>query len=168
SAALLRLPESRLDMVRAGTLLYGQYPSADVPRLSGLQTKTWLMQARVVFVHDLSPGSPVGYGAEITVKRKTRAAVLPIGFADGFAVSPNSLFRGTRGLRAVLKQDQPHVFLQGYKAPVLGRVAMQMIVVDVTDLPQMVRPGDIADVPARRLSASARLPKIYIEDAVGS
>jgi alanine racemase len=163
SAAVLRLPESRLDMVRAGTVLYGQYPSAFVPKVPGLQEKTWIMQARVVFVHDLSAGSPVGYGAETTVRRKTRAAVIPVGFADGFAVSPNSLFRGKRGLRAVLRPDAPHVLLQGFKAPVLGRVAMQMIVVDVTDLPEFVRPGDIAEIPVRRLSANARLPKVYEE-----
>jgi|SRR5579883_377042 len=163
SAALLRLPESRLDMVRAGTILYGQYPSAFVPKLEKLQPKTWTMQARVVFVHRLPTGSAVGYGAETTVKRSTVAAVIPVGFADGFAVSPNSLFRGARGWRALLKPEEPFVWLQGRKAPVLGRVAMQMIVVDVTDLPKPVQTGDIADIPARRLSASARLPRIYDE-----
>lgn len=161
SAAALRLPESRLDMVRIGTVLYGQYPSGFVPRIEGLRADSWTMQARVVFAHDLAPGSTVGYGSETTVARKTRAAVLAVGFADGFAVSPNSLFRGVRGLKAVLAGETPFVWMQGKKAPVLGRVAMQMIVVDCTDLPDPVHVGDIADIPARRLSASARLPRIY-------
>lgn len=164
SAAAMRLPESRLDMVRVGTLLYGQYPSGFVPKIEGLRDDTWIMQARVIFAHELPAGSTVGYGAETRVRRLTRAAVLPVGFADGFAVSPNSLFRGARGLRAVLKGEPPFVWIQGRKAPVLGRVAMQMIVVDTTDLPQPVRAGDVADIPARRLSASARLPRIYSED----
>lgn len=164
SAAAIRLPEARLDMVRIGTLLYGQYPSSFIPKIEGLREDAWTMQARVVFVHELPAGSTVGYGAETRVRRLTRAAVVPVGFADGFAVSPNSLFRGARGLRAWFKAEPPHVLLQGRKAMVLGRVAMQMIVVDTTDLPQPVRAGDIADIPARRLSASARLPRIYSEE----
>ena len=78
SAALLRFPEMRLDAVRPGTLLYGQYPSASVPR--GLELKdTWRMEARVVSVRDVLPGTAIGYGGEYVTRRRSRLAVLPVG-----------------------------------------------------------------------------------------
>jgi alanine racemase len=165
SSAALRVPESRLDAVRLGTVLYGQYPSSNVPKVAGLNPKTWQAKARVVFVHELPSGATVGYGSEIRLSRATRAAVIAIGFADGFAMSPNSVFSGKRGLAALVKQalgrETPFVYLHGNRAPVLGRVAMQMIVVDVTALGESVKEGDIADIPMRRLAANARLPRIY-------
>ena len=91
-----------------------------------------------------------------------RVAVVPIGFADGFGVAPVSLYRGWRGLRQILadRNRKAHVMLHGKKAPVLGRVAMQMIVVDVSGIDPPVSPGDVADVPMRRLSAN-RMPLVY-------
>ena len=151
SAALIRLPESRLDMVRAGTVLYGQAPSASVLLPDGIRRDSWKMQARVVFVHDLEPGATVGYGAEYLVKRPTRAAVLPIGYADGFTLQPASLTAGPRGLKSwldsALGRRRPHVLFDGKRAPVLGRVAMQMIVVDVGGFSPPIRAGDVATGP---------------------
>ena len=162
SAAALRLPETRKDMVRIGTLLYGQMPTSFAARPVGLSDATFQAQARVVFVHDLLPGDTVGYGAEFTARKRMRVAVVPIGFADGFGVAPVSLYRGWRGMRQIVadRSRKPHVLLHGKKAFVLGRVAMQMIVVDVSDIEPQVRPGDIADVPMRRLSSN-RMPLVY-------
>ena len=163
SAASLRLPESRLDMVRIGTLLYGQYPGPSVPRVDGLSTKTWSMSARAVFVHDVLAGTTVGYGAEYRAKTSRRVAVLPVGFGDGFATAPTSLYHGFRGVKTVLGQilgkGQPYVTFDGHKAPVLGRVAMQMIVVDVTDIPTKVEIGSIATIPMRRIAARSSIPR---------
>ena len=166
SAAALRLPEARLDVVRLGTVLYGQYPADTVPKVPGLVALTWKARARVVFVHDLAAGATVGYGSEGRVTKATRAAVIAVGFADGFAMSPNSVYSGKRGVAALLKQafgrDAPFVYLHGSRVPVLGRVAMQMIVVDVSSLGGKVAEGDVADIPMRRLAASARLPRVYL------
>ena len=164
SAAMVRFPEMRLDAVRPGTILYGQYPSAAVPRTLDLQD-TWRLQARVVAVRDVPTGTAVGYGGEYVARRRTRLAVLPIGYADGFTVAPASATSGWRGVKSLLRDlagrgPALSVTLRGRRAPIVGRVAMQICTVDVTDLPT-VAVGDIATVPARRITASARLPRLY-------
>jgi alanine racemase len=159
SAATLRFPEMRLDAVRPGTILYGQYPSAAVPRALGLKDG-WRMQARVVAVRDVPARSPIGYGGEFVTKRPTRLAILSIGYADGFTVAPASTASGWRGLKALLHPTSLSVTLRGARAPVIGRVSMQVCTLDVTDVPG-VAPGDVATVPARRITASARLPRVY-------
>jgi len=162
SAVLVRFPEMRLDAVRPGTVLYGQYPSGAVPRLLDLR-ETWRMQARIVTVRDVPVGSPVGYGGEWTARRPSRLAVLPVGYADGFTVSPGSTVAGWRGLKALLRPTKPSVTVRGVRAPVVGRVAMQICTVDVTDIPG-VSVGDVVTVPARRITASARLPRVFEEE----
>ena len=161
SAATLRFPEMRLDAVRPGTILYGQYPSAAVPRVLELQ-ETWRMQARIVDVRDVPAGSAVGYGGEWTSRRASRLAVLPVGYSDGFTVAPASASKGLRGLRAWLKPAPVTVTVRGRRVPVVGRVAMQTCTLDVTDCPG-VSAGDIVTVPTRRLMASARLPRFFCE-----
>ncbi len=161
SAALLRFPEMRLDAVRPGTILYGQYPSSAVPKLLGLQ-ETWRLQARVVSVRDVPTGTAVGYGGEFVTRRPTKLAVLPLGYADGFTVAPASAGRGWRGLKALLRPTPVTVTIRGQRVPVVGRVAMQICTVDVTDVPG-VAVGDVVTAPARRITASARLPRVYQE-----
>ena len=106
SAAALRLSASRLDMVRLGTLVYGQMPTQYAKRPVGLSDATFQAQARVVFVHDLKPGDSVGYGSEFTASRAMRVAVVPVGFADGFGVAPTSLYRGWRGVRQIVAESR--------------------------------------------------------------
>ena len=161
SAALVRFPEMRLDAVRPGTILYGQYPSAAVPRTLDLQ-KTWHMSARIVSIRQVPAGSAIGYGGEFVTRRPTTLAVLPIGYADGFSVAPASASRGWRGLKALLRPQVLTVTLQGKKAPVVGRISMQICTVDVTEIPN-VQVGDVVTIPARRIMASPRLPRIYEE-----
>jgi alanine racemase len=164
SAAIVLFPEMRLDAVRPGTILYGQYPSRAVPRRLTLQD-TWQMQARVVAVREVPKGTPIGYGGEYVTRRPTRLAVLPVGYADGFTVAPASANSGLRGVKTLLRDLMGHgaglsVRIRGANAPVLGRVAMQICSADVTDIPG-VQPGDVVDIPARRITASARLPRVY-------
>jgi alanine racemase len=151
----------RLDAVRPGTLLYGQYPSAAVPRGLDLR-ETWRMHARIVAVRDVPAGSAVGYGGEYVTRRPSRLAVLPVGYADGFTVAPASTNTGWRGLKALLRPAPLLVTVRGRRAPVVGRVAMQVCTLDVTDLPG-VAVGDVVTVPARRITAGARLPRVYEE-----
>ena len=161
SAAAVRFPGMRLDAVRPGTILYGQYPSAAVPRTLKLED-TWRMRARIVSVRDLPAGSAIGYGGEFVTRRKSRIAVLPVGYADGFTASPQSASKGLRGLRQLLKPAPVTVTVRGSRASVVGRVAMQTCTVDVTDIPG-VTAGDLVSIPVRRLMASARLPRRFVE-----
>ncbi len=161
SAAMVRFAEMRLDAVRPGTILYGQYPSAAVPRSLTLQ-ETWRMQARIVSVRKVPAGSAVGYGGEFRTRRASVLAVLPVGYADGFTVSPASAARGWRGLKTWLRPAPVTVTVRGQRAPVVGRVAMQTCIIDVTDIPG-VAAGDAVTIPIRRLMASARLPRVFVD-----
>jgi len=120
------------------------------------------MSARVVSVRKVLAGSPLGYGGEFVTRRPTTLAVLPIGYADGFSVAPASASLGWRGLKALLRPQVLTVTLQGKKAPVVGRISMQICTVDVTEIPN-VQVGDVVTIPARRIMASSRLPRIYEE-----
>jgi alanine racemase len=166
TAAALRFPETRLDMVRIGTALYGQMPSEYVPKPNGLRSDTFALKARILQVKELNKGDTIGYCSEFTAKMKTRVAVIPIGFADGFGVAPTSLYSGLRGLSRVLKSNQNSlsVTINGQPAPVLGRVAMQMIVVDISKITGSIQAGDIVDVPIRRLAASALIERVLVRD----
>ena len=162
SAAIVRLPDSHFDMVRPGTILYGQYPSTSVPRNLDLKP-TWKLKARVCEVKTLPKGASVGYGREFITKRVTRTAIVPIGWADGFTLAPegpiyrqNLLGFAARKLRRRLSME-----IRGGKAPVIGRVAMQMIVLDVTDIPG-VQVGDEVIVPAMRIPTSAVVARVYL------
>ena len=161
SAGLLRFPEMRLDAVRPGTILYGQYPSAAMPRSVKLE-ETWRMSARIVSVRALPSGSALGYGGEFVTRRPSKIAVLPVGYADGFTTAPSSASKGLRGLRQLLRPAPVTVTVRGKRAPVVGRVAMQTCLIDVTDIPDVCA-GDRVIVPARRLMASAGLPRFFAE-----
>lgn len=127
SAAMLNYPRTHLDMVRPGIALYGHYPAPGMeytcPLLPVMTLKT-----RVAAVRDLPAGTCVSYGRTATLARDSRLAVLPVGYGDGY-------FR-------LFSNGQP-VAIRGKKAPVVGRVCMDLTMVDVTDIPGVV-PGDEA------------------------
>ncbi|MGC8863442.1 MAG: alanine racemase [Armatimonadota bacterium] len=163
SAAVLRMPESRLDMVRVGTLLYGQYPSVHV-RFDLDLRPTWCLKARVCQVRDLPAGTSIGYGAEYRTRRPVRTAVIPVGWADGFTLAPEGpIYRqGIVSFAARKMRRKPAVVVRGRSAKVLGRVAMQMTVIDVTDIPG-VEVGDEVKIPAMRIPTSALVPRVYTD-----
>lgn len=112
----------QFDMVRPGAALYGinPTPEADNPMQPVAEIK-----ARIVQLRDLARGDTVGYGGTWTARRPTKIAILSAGYADGYfrAASSND---GTRGADVVIA---------GLRCPVAGRVSMDLIAVDVTDLP---------------------------------
>lgn len=141
SAAVLNYPCTYLDMVRPGVALYGHYPDPACEGLDGpglLPVMT--LKARVVSVKTVPTGTPVSYGCSHVLERETRLAALAIGYGDGL---PRRC------------SDALEVFLQGEKAPVVGRICMDMCMVDATHLPQ-VRPGDEAEIYG---------PHVPVEDA---
>lgn len=165
SASMLRDESMWLDAVRAGTILYGQYPSASVPRTLDLRD-TWQMNTHIVSLREVPAGTAIGYGGEFVTRRPSRLAVIPVGYADGFTVAPASVTSGWRGLKSMAAgafgKNAPTVTVRSAGAPVVGRVAMQMCTLDVTGI-DGVETGDIVTVPTRRLTASSRIPRVYGE-----
>ena len=119
SAAIIDLPETYLDMVRAGIAIYGLYPSPAVnrQRISLQPAMTW--KTRIIQLKTVPAGTKVSYGTTYTTPRPTTLAVVPVGYADGY----NRLL-SSRGCMLV----------GGKRAPVVGRVCMDLTVLDVGDI----------------------------------
>lgn len=129
SAAAWRRAGYGLPLVRPGIFLYGGDAGPGTPT-----TPVVSVRARVVRVARAAPGDTVGYGAEHRAPAPQRWATVAIGYGDGY--------------RRASWPAGAHVLLHGRPARLLGRVSMDMIVVDVTDLPT-VRPGDVATILGR-------------------
>lgn len=115
SGAILQLPESHLDLVRPGILLYGAGPSPEVPATLPVgQALRWL--TRVVFFKVVRPDHPVSYGSLWAPREQTRVVTLPVGYGDGYA-------------RAMSGQAQ--VILHGKRYPVVGRICMDQVMVSI-------------------------------------
>lgn len=127
SAAIFTLPQSHFEMVRPGISLYGLHPSLDFKRRVSLPLEpvmSW--KTHVAELKELPLNWGVSYGRTFVTKRRTRVAVLPVGYADGY-------------LRSL--SNKAHVLIKGKKAPVIGRITMDWTMVDVTDLND-VKKGD--------------------------
>lgn len=120
SGGILHFPGTHLDMVRPGLLLHGISPS-DRPLPNGMKPIARL-ETEIVQIGTFKPGTPFGYSASLRVERETRAAVLPIGYADGLS-------------RSLSNRGQ--VLVRGRKAPIIGKVSMDLTAVDVTDIPDV-------------------------------
>jgi alanine racemase len=128
SAACLLYPDTHANMVRPGIALYGIWPSAEVElaaRTNGtkcdlMPVLTW--KTRVAQIKSVPSGTPVGYGLTEVLRRKSRIAVLPVGYYDGY----------DRKL-----SNAGDALIGGTRCRVLGRVCMNMIMVDVSDVPSV-------------------------------
>lgn len=128
----LDLPEAHFDMVRVGLLPLGVYPSRVCRRIPDLEP-AMTVKARIAALQQLQPGDTVGYGMHYRADRPRRIAVVPVGYGDGFPRLRN----------------QGEVLIHGRRAPLVGGVAMDAFMVDVTDIPQ-ARPGDEAVLLGRQ------------------
>lgn len=127
SAGIIDLPETHLDMVRQGISLYGYYPSREVRQDVDLKPAlSWI--THVAHIKVISEGEFVGYGCTYAAKKESIIATLPVGYADGY---PRAL------------SNCGSVLIHGSKAPVVGRVCMDQLMVDVS-LIGGVKAGDQA------------------------
>ena len=115
SGAILQLPESYLDLVRPGILLYGVYPSAEVRRTIAVRPAlAW--RSRVVYFKVVKPDHPVSYGSTWQSDHMVRIVTVPVGYGDGY-------------FRAL--SNTAHILIRGRKYPVVGRVCMDQIMVNI-------------------------------------
>ncbi|MBI4734607.1 MAG: alanine racemase [candidate division NC10 bacterium] len=134
SAALLFLPAARLDLVRPGIMLYGYHPRGprggpEPPLRPALRLRTAISQIR-----DVAQGESVSYGRTFVAPQDLRVATLPVGYADGCGR---------------LLSNRGQVLIRGQRVPIVGRVCMDMTMVDVSRLPD-VRVGDEAVLIGRQ------------------
>lgn len=117
SAGILQLPESRLDLVRPGILLYGVYPGPDCARSVAVQPAlTW--KSRVAYFKVVPAHHPVSYGSTWQCDRPVRVVTVPVGYGDGY-------FRALSNCAQVL--------IRGRRRPVIGRVCMDQLMVNLDD-----------------------------------
>ena len=119
SGGFLDLPHAHLDMVRVGILMYGVFPSSVCRRIPGIEP-VMSVKARIAAIQKLKPGEVVGYGMRYTTPGERRIAVLPIGYGDGFPRVRN----------------QGGTLIHGKRAPLIGGIAMDALMVDITDIPE--------------------------------
>jgi serine/alanine racemase len=125
----------RCDYARIGIALYGALSSPQAALKRSIDLRPVLaLKARVALVRTISAGESVGYGRQFVAQRETRMAVLAIGYADGL---PRELASGGGS-----------VLLRGCRAPLIGRICMDQLMVDVTELPD-IKQGDIATLIGR-------------------
>lgn len=170
SGAIIDSPETYLDCVRAGIILYGYYPSNEV-NLKNLSLKPALtLKAKIVHIKELDEGMYISYNRTFKTKRKTKIATIPIGYADGYS-------------RALSNKGK--VIVNGQFAPVIGNVCMDQFMIDVTDCGNvnvndevilLGRDGDLkfdADDMAEMLNTinyevlcmiKDRVPRVYIKN----
>jgi alanine racemase len=120
SGAIIDLPHTHLDMVRAGVSLYGLYPSGEVDKSRIILTPVMTLKARIVHLKKVPAGFPVSYGMTHTTPAPTVIATVPVGYADGF--NRRSSNRG-------------HMLVHGQRAPIVGRVCMDLTMIDVGHIP---------------------------------
>ncbi len=163
SPAILLRPETQLNAVRAGDVLFGLCPidENEWENTEFEQVMSWYTY--VVMVKEVPKGTEVGYGGTFVCGRNTKIATIPVGFADGYS----------RKL-----SNKGKVRINGYEAPIIGRICMDQFMVDVTDIPGVKR-GDAVSLIDDKLSVlwmadlldcnvdeivcsiSKRVPRIY-------
>ena len=126
SGGTIHAPEARLNLVRPGLLMYGIRPIAIGRDLSPTVRPALSLKTRVALIRELTAGHTISYGRTHVLSKPSRVATLPVGYGDGY---PREL--SNRGA----------VLIWGKRAPILGRVCMDMTVVDVTEIPD----ADVGD-----------------------
>ena len=126
SAGIFDLKQANLDMVRAGVSIYGMYPSDEVNKFAVPITPVLSLKSHIVYIKELEAGAAVSYGGTFVAEKTMKVATVPVGYGDGY---PRSL------------SNKGWVLIRGQKAPILGRVCMDQMMVDVSAIPE-VKEGD--------------------------
>lgn len=145
SAAIMEYPASHREysymgskaMARAGIMLYGLYPSGEMSREDTELKPVLSLISHVIHVKEVPAGTPIGYGGTYVTEAPSRIATIPVGYGDGYPRRASN-----RG----------HVLIGGKVAPIRGRVCMDQMMVDVTEIPD-VKPGDKVELIGPGLGA---------------
>jgi len=127
SASIMRYPQLQMDMVRAGIIIYGLYPSGEVDK-SLLDLKPVMsLKSHIVYIKTLKANTPISYGATYVCRRDSRIATVSIGYADGY---PRAM------------SNRGRVLINNNSYPIVGRICMDQLMVDITDAANEIKQGD--------------------------
>lgn len=130
SAGIMEFSSAYANMVRNGIITYGLYPSDEVNKEEIALSPAMSIKSHVVYVKEVDENFTVSYGATYVTDGKTKIATIPIGYADGY---PRAL------------SNKGRVLIKGKSAPIIGRVCMDQMMVDVTDIDD-VKQGDVVTI----------------------
>ncbi|MCC7201212.1 MAG: alanine racemase [Nitrospirae bacterium] len=133
SAAIIDMKETHLDMVRPGLMLYGYSPSPRLEKKVELR-QVMAVKSRIIYLKRVPAKTGISYGRTFTTSRDTVVATLPVGYADGYSRSLS---------------NTGEVIVRGVRAPVIGRVCMDMTMVDVTDIPGVSAGDEVSVIGGR-------------------
>ena len=120
SAAIMEMPQSHMDIVRPGIMLYGIYPSKEVDRGRAELKPVLSFKSEIIHIKKVGPGFCVSYGSTFVTSRETVIATVPAGYADGYNRQLSS---------------KGEMLVRGMRAPIIGRVCMDLTMIDVTHIP---------------------------------
>ena len=128
SAGIVDVPEANMNMVRAGIILYGLWPSDEVEKENITLKPVMSLKSRISFLKELEAGRSISYGGTYITPSKKLIATIPVGYGDGYA----------RGL-----SNAGYVLIRGQKAPICGRVCMDQFMVDVTHIKGVMQGDEV-------------------------
>lgn len=144
SAAIMRYSGMNLNMVRAGIILYGLYPSEEIDKSLKLKP-VMCLKSHVVYTKTVEAGTPVSYGATYVCSRPTKIATVSIGYGDGYP-------------RALSNRGRVLIGSQSY--PIIGRICMDQLMVDITNAEDEIRQGDEVVLIGRQGSESIPVEEV--------
>ncbi|MBP5292007.1 MAG: alanine racemase [Lachnospiraceae bacterium] len=148
SAASMEMPDAAMDMVRLGIAMYGLYPSGEVSHAITLRPAMSLIST-IVFIKEVPEGDGISYNHTHILDRPCRVATIPVGYGDGY---PRLL------------SDKGSVLIRGKRARILGRICMDQLMVDVTNIPEAEEGGRVVLVGA---DGSDMIPVEELSDICG-
>ena len=126
SAGIVDIPEANMNMVRAGIILYGLWPSEEVNKNNMALQPVMSLKSHISYVKELEAGRKVSYGGTYITSETQKIATVPVGYGDGYARSLS---------------NKGYVLVRGQRAPICGRICMDQFMIDVTHI-EGVRVGD--------------------------
>ncbi len=128
SAGVIDLPHTCYDMVRPGIMLYGVYPSSEVDHKAILLEPVMEIRSEIIHLKEVPKGIGIGYGYTHTTEKNSLIATIPIGYADGYSRALSSKGR---------------MLVKGHSAPIVGRVCMDLTMIDVTNIPGVAQGDEV-------------------------
>ena len=170
SAATIQLPEANMNLVRVGISMYGLYPSIEL-RDAGLSlTPVMSISSHITYIKTVKTGGAISYGGTYIAPRDMVVATIPVGYADGYARSLS---------------NKGYVLIKGQRAPIIGRVCMDQLMVNISDIDNVkeldevillgssgkerITMEDLSELSGRfnyefACGISKRVPRIYINE----